>query len=91
MARIAGVQTKNDPSSGRLKTLVLNVPKLMKSPIVSEALENFIDVLAVQAISDRNETGRTWEEVKKELDKKHSRVQSNYTKNPGKVFKKAFR
>ncbi len=81
MARIAGVQTKNDPVNGRLKTLVLDVPKLMKNPVVSEALENFIDVLAVQVIKDRNETGRPWEDVKKELDKKHSGVQSNYTKN----------
>ncbi len=91
MARIAGVQTKNYPSSGRLKTLVLDVPKLMKNPAVSEALENFIDVLAVQALNDGNETGRPWEDVKKELDKNHSRVQRNYTKNPGKVSKKAFR
>ena len=71
MAHIAGVQTKNDPLTGRLKTLVLDVPKLMKNPEVSEALENLIDILAVQAIKDRNETGRLWEVVKKELDKKH--------------------
>jgi len=31
----------------------------------SEALENLIDVLAVQAIKDRNETGRSWDDVKK--------------------------
>ena len=45
MAHIAGVQTKNDPLTGRLKTLVMDVPKLMKNPEVREALENLIDIL----------------------------------------------
>ncbi len=71
MASIAGVQTKNNPTTGRLEKLVLDVPELMKNDEVSEALENLIDVLALQAVKDRNEPGRPWEDVKKELDKKH--------------------
>ncbi len=65
-------QASDHPATGKVKKLILDVPKLLKNPAISEAVENLLDVLAVQAIKDRNETGRPWEDVKKELDKKHS-------------------
>lgn len=80
MARIAGIQTQNNPATGKVKKLIIDVPKLLKNPGVSEALENLIDVLALQAIKDRNEPGRPWEDVKKELDKKHGIKQKQCTK-----------
>ncbi len=95
MRRISGLQIKNHQATGRVEKLVLDIPKLMKNPLLSEAVENLIDILAVQAINERNETGRPWEDVKKELGikdviKTHS-VQNNNSKNARKVFKKTLR
>ena len=68
MNQIAGVQMERNPATGRLDKLTLDVAVLMENPAISEAMENLLDVLALQAVKERKESGRPWEDVKKELD-----------------------
>ncbi|MFN2440582.1 MAG: hypothetical protein ABR503_15360 [Chitinophagaceae bacterium] len=69
MARIAGVQTINNPRTGEVEKLVIDIDKAMKNKQMSSIIEDLLGHMAIVK-AKKSATLIPWSEAKARIDKK---------------------
>lgn len=69
MGKIAGIQTINNPETGKMEKLVIDIEKVMKNKQMSSIIEDLLDHMAiVKAKKDGNLI--PWSQAKARINKK---------------------
>ncbi len=69
MAKITGVQTFNNPDTGKVQKLIIDVDKAMKNKQMSSIIEDLLDHMEIVKAKRRGNFV-PWQEAKGRIDKK---------------------
>ncbi|GAA4752623.1 hypothetical protein [Flavisolibacter ginsenosidimutans] len=69
MARIAGIQTINNPQTGEVEKLVIDIDKAMKNKQMSSIIEDLLDHMAIVK-AKKSGSFILWSEARARIDKK---------------------
>jgi hypothetical protein len=69
MARIAGIQYKAD-RFGTIYEATVNYRRI-KNKRIAEMVEDLLDIIEIESMSEKDRETVSWEDVRNKLDKKH--------------------
>jgi hypothetical protein len=69
MSRITGIQTINDPDTGRVQKLVIDIEKAMKNKQMSSIIEDLLDHMEIVKARKKGDF-IPWQKAKARIDKK---------------------